>query len=116
MNPTLSRWGVARRIDVVGVIIFLYTIVIENAFVRQDCCENSLELKKRMERYPGVNWGEVVRKAIEERLRELEIRSAVETMDEIASKARSETPLTEVIRRFRDERRRRPGSRCNRRY
>jgi len=45
--------------------------VIENAFVRQDCCENSLELKKRMERYPGVNWGEVVRKAIEERLREL---------------------------------------------
>ena len=65
----------------------------------------SLELKKRMERFPDVNWSDVVRKAVEEKLRELEIREAVEVMDEIASKARSGRPLAEVIREFRDRRR-----------
>ena len=64
-----------------------------------------LELKKRMEKFPNVNWGDVVRKAIEEKLRELEIREAVEVMDEIASKARPGRPLAEVVREFRDRRR-----------
>lgn len=61
-----------------------------------------LELKKRMERFPEVNWSDVVRKAIEEKLRELEVREAVKAMDEIALKARPRRPLAEVIREFRD--------------
>lgn len=64
-----------------------------------------LELKKRMEMYSDINWSEVIRKAIEEKLRELEIREALKIMDEIASKAKPGKPLTDVIRRFRDERR-----------
>ena len=64
-----------------------------------------LELKKRMERFPSVNWSDVVRKAIEEKLRELEIREALEAMDEIALKAKPRRPLAEVIREFRDRRR-----------
>ncbi|MEM4972044.1 MAG: hypothetical protein QXE01_12430 [Sulfolobales archaeon] len=64
-----------------------------------------LELKKRMEMYSDVNWSEVIRKAIEEKLRELEVKEALKIMDEIASKAKPEKPLTDVIRKFRDERR-----------
>ncbi|MEM1610888.1 MAG: hypothetical protein QXQ57_04490 [Sulfolobales archaeon] len=64
-----------------------------------------LELKKRMEMYSDVNWSEVIRKAIEEKLRELEVKEALKIMDEIASKAKPGESLTDVIRRFRDERR-----------
>ncbi|MEL9941135.1 MAG: hypothetical protein QW348_04585 [Ignisphaera sp.] len=64
-----------------------------------------LELKRRMERFSSVNWSDVVRRAIEEKLRELEVREAIEAMDEIASKARSVRSLAEVIREFRDRRR-----------
>lgn len=63
-----------------------------------------LELKRRMERFSSVNWSDVVRRAIEEKLRELEVREAIEAMDEIASKARSVRSLAEVIREFRDRR------------
>lgn len=64
-----------------------------------------LELKRRMEKYRNINWSEVVRRAIEEKLRELELERALKTMDEIASKARPSRPLAEVIREFRDRRR-----------
>ena len=63
-----------------------------------------LELKRRMERYPDVNWSEVVRRAIEEKLRELEVEQALKVMDEIAAKARPRRSLARVIREFRDER------------
>ena len=63
-----------------------------------------LELKRRMEKYPDVNWSEVVRRAIVEKLREVEVKRALMIMNEIASKARPGRPLAEVIRRFRDER------------
>jgi len=64
-----------------------------------------LELKKRMEKYLNVNWSDVVRKAIEEKLRELEVEEALKVMDEIASKAKPTKPLAGVIREFRDGRR-----------
>lgn len=46
-----------------------------------------------MERFPEVNWSDVV-------------REAVKAMDEIALKARPRRSLAEVIREFRDKRRR----------
>ena len=62
------------------------------------------ELKERMDRLSHVNWSEVVRRAIEERVREEEIKLALRIMDEISRKARPERPLVEVIREFRDRR------------
>ena len=64
-----------------------------------------LELKRRMERFSDVNWSDVVRKAIEGKLRELEVREVIEVVDEIASKARPGRSLADVIREFRDRRR-----------
>jgi len=46
-----------------------------------------------------------VRRAIEEKLRELEVERALKIMDGVASKAKPRRPLAEVIREFRDERR-----------
>jgi len=62
------------------------------------------ELKERMDRFKDINWSEVVRKAVEERLREEEVRWALRVMDELSRKARPQKPLTEVIREFRDRR------------
>jgi len=62
------------------------------------------ELKERMDRFKDINWSEVIRKAVEERLREEEVRWALRVMDELSRKARPEKPLTEVIREFRDRR------------
>ncbi len=64
----------------------------------------SKELKERMDRFSYVNWSEVVRKAIEEKVREEEVNWALKTMDEISHKARPSKPLAEVIREFRDRR------------
>ena len=62
------------------------------------------DLKERMERFRSVNWSEVVRKAIEERLREEEIRWALKVMDKISRKAKPRRASAEVIREFRDRR------------
>ena len=62
------------------------------------------ELKERMERFSHVNWSEVVRRAIEEKVREEEIKWALNTMEEISRKARPERPAAEIIREFRDRR------------
>ena len=62
------------------------------------------ELKERMDRFRHVNWSEVIRKAIEERVREEEIKWALKTMEEISRKARPGRPSAEVIREFRDRR------------
>ena len=62
------------------------------------------ELKKRMDMFSYVNWSEVVREAIERRVREEEVKWALKTMEEISRKAKAEKPLAEVIREFRDRR------------
>jgi len=63
------------------------------------------ELKERMDRFEYINWSDVIRRAIEERVRELEeAKWALEVMGEISRKAKSERPLAEVIREFRDRR------------
>ena len=62
------------------------------------------ELKKRMDRFKHINWSEVVRKAIEEKVREEEVKWALRIMKEISSKAKPEKPLTKIIREFRDRR------------
>jgi Arc/MetJ-type ribon-helix-helix transcriptional regulator len=66
------------------------------------------ELREHMKKHSNINWSDVVRKAIEEKLKELEVEQAIKIMDEIASKTRPGKPLAEVIRRFRDERKWRP--------
>ena len=62
------------------------------------------ELKERMDMFSHVNWSEVVRKAIEKKLREEEVKLALKIMSEISAKAKPEKPLTKVIREFRDRR------------
>ncbi len=62
------------------------------------------ELKKRMEKYRYINWSEVIRRAIEAKIREEEIKRAIEIMDEIASKAKPSRDTSEIIREFRDSR------------
>ncbi len=62
------------------------------------------KLKERMDRFNHINWSEVIRKAIEDRLREEEVRWALRVMDELSRKAKPERPLTKVIREFRDRR------------
>jgi len=62
------------------------------------------KLKERMDRFSYINWSEVVRKAIEEKVREEEVKWAIRVMDEISAKAKPEKPLVEVIREFRDRR------------
>lgn len=62
------------------------------------------ELKERMDRFSHVNWSEVVRRALEERVRKEEARWAARVMEEISRKARPSRPLAELIREFRGRR------------
>ncbi|MEM2384934.1 MAG: hypothetical protein QXX99_02050 [Candidatus Bathyarchaeia archaeon] len=62
------------------------------------------DLKERMDKLTHVNWSEIIRRAIEEKVRKEEIKRALEVMEEISSKAKSEKPTAEVIREFRDRR------------
>jgi len=62
------------------------------------------ELKERMDRFRNVNWSDVIRRAIEEKVREEEVEWALKVMDEISRKAKPEKPLAEVIREYRDRR------------
>ncbi len=60
------------------------------------------ELKERMDKLRHVNWSEVIRRAIEEKIREEEIKQALKIMEELSRKAKPERPLSEIIREFRD--------------
>lgn len=62
------------------------------------------ELKERMDKLRHVNWSEVIRRAIEEKIREEEIKQALNIMEELSRKAKPERPLSEIIREFRDRR------------
>ncbi|MEM1582658.1 MAG: VapB-type antitoxin [Candidatus Bathyarchaeia archaeon] len=61
-------------------------------------------LKERMDKLTHVNWSEIIRRAIEEKVREEEVKQALMVMDEISSKAKPEKPTAEIIREFRDKR------------
>lgn len=61
-------------------------------------------LKERMDRLAHINWSEIVRRTIEEKAREEEVKRALEVMEEISSKAKPERPTAEIIREFRDRR------------
>ena len=63
------------------------------------------ELKESMKNIPYINWSEVVREAIEKRIREEKIKWALKVMNEISLKAKPKEASEEIIRRFRDERR-----------
>jgi len=62
------------------------------------------ELKERMNRLSHVNWSDVARRALDEKVREEEVKWALGAMDNISRKARPGKPLAEVIREFRDNR------------
>ncbi|MCS7366152.1 MAG: hypothetical protein NDF56_05390 [archaeon GB-1845-036] len=57
-----------------------------------------------MKNFPHINWSEVVREAIEKRIREEKIKWALKIMDEISIKAKPTEASEKIIRRFRDER------------
>ena len=60
------------------------------------------ELRERMRRHPDVNWSEVVRETIENKVRELEMKEAAKTMDELTEKTSGTWSGVEEIRRWRD--------------
>ncbi len=62
------------------------------------------KLKESMKNFPHINWSEVVREAIEKRIREEKIKWALKIMDEISIKAKPAETSEKIIRRFRDER------------
>ena len=66
------------------------------------------ELYEGMKKYPHINWSEVIREAIRKRLLEEDRRRigyAVKLHMEILNRVQpSDTDVTEIIRRFRDER------------
>lgn len=60
------------------------------------------ELKEHMRRHPHVNWSEIVREAIEKKVRELEMKEAAKAMDELADKTSGAWSGVEEIRKWRD--------------
>jgi len=62
------------------------------------------ELKERMDRFSHVNWSDVVRRALEGRVRVEKVKWALGVMTEVSRRARPRKPLAEVIREFRDHR------------
>jgi len=60
------------------------------------------ELKERMEKLRHVNWSDVIRRALEEKVREEEINWTLKVIEEISHKAKPGKPVAEVIREFRD--------------
>ena len=60
------------------------------------------ELKEKLKKYPNVNWSEYVRKSLEQKLREEEMREASETMDGIAEKTSPGWSGIREVRRWRD--------------
>jgi len=66
----------------------------------------SAEIKERTDKPSHADQGEAARRALEEKIREEKINWALKVMDEISRKAKPEKPVTEIIRGFRDHRRR----------
>jgi len=62
------------------------------------------ELKEKMDRFSYINWSDVIRRALEEKVREEEVKWALKVMEEISRKAKPEKSLAEVIREFRSRR------------
>jgi len=64
------------------------------------------ELKKQMEAHPDVNWSEIIREAIVEKLREEQLRKTKAVEDKLRSKTigTSHIVLARVIREERDSR------------
>ena len=61
------------------------------------------DLWDKLKKY-GINISKVIREAIERKIREEEIKWSWRVMDEIASKAMPERPISEIIREHRDRR------------
>ncbi len=70
------------------------------------------ELKEAMKKFPHINWSEIVRKAIEEKIREEKIKWALKIMEEISAKAKPKTSSEEIVRRFRNERSKKSSYGC----
>jgi len=66
----------------------------------------SAEIRKRTDKPSHADQGEVARKALEEKIREEEINWALKVMEEISRKAKPKKPVAEIIRGFRDHKRR----------
>jgi hypothetical protein len=73
------------------------------------------ELKKKMRKYKHINWSEIARKAIEERIRLEELsesrkvdtdlmKNAIAVQDRIRSKSSRKWSATEEIRKWRESR------------
>jgi len=62
------------------------------------------ELKEKMDRFSHINWSDVIRRALEEKVREEEVKWALKVVEEISCKAKPKRHLAEIIREFRDHR------------
>jgi len=58
---------------------------------------------EKLKRY-NVNVSDVIRKAVEDRVREEEIKWALSVMDDVFNRARLRRPSSDIIRMFRDGR------------
>lgn len=60
------------------------------------------ELKERMRQLPGVNWSKFIRENIEHRIREEEMRQAVQLMDGISEKTDPDWSGSEEVPKWRE--------------
>lgn len=65
----------------------------------------SEEVKQKMNQLRGVNWSEVIRRAIEEEIRKARMREASRRIDALREKSKMKWDSTEVIRQWRERRR-----------
>lgn len=65
----------------------------------------SEEVKQKMNQLKGVNWSEVIRRAIEEEIRKARMREASRRIDVLREKSKMKWDSTEVIRQWRERRR-----------
>lgn len=65
----------------------------------------SEEVKQKMNQLRGVNWSEVIRRAIEEEIRKARMREASRRIDVLREKSKMKWDSTEVIRQWRERRR-----------
>jgi len=96
-------------------IIRLYTILLYVYNMSLITLKIKEEIKKKMRRYKYINWSEVARNAIEERIKfeELKesrnvnvdlIKNAVEIQDRVRAKSSGKWSATEEIRKWRESR------------
>lgn len=65
----------------------------------------SEEVKQKMNQLRGVNWSEVIRRAIEEEIRKARMREASRRIDILREKSKMKWDSTKVIRQWRERRR-----------